>query len=188
MSRKHCWKRINCSLRAISPFPAVFSEDLFCRHIKTRAWFGKGLTLYQIAEFQTQLYWRNLQPFKKITDEQVEDTVGKEEDTGYHIYSFFQNVFKRLLSVVKSWCCFLDSLTIYTVIETLFSTVEKRDFGNFLGKEENAVTCIFQLCCLPYWLLVLSSHASLWLITRRQNFRLVQIKTKCRRHFKVHLK
>ena len=30
-------KRRNCSLRAISPFPAVFSKDLYCRHVKTRA-------------------------------------------------------------------------------------------------------------------------------------------------------
>ena len=35
--RKHCGKRRNCSLRAISPFPTVFSKDLYCRHVKTRA-------------------------------------------------------------------------------------------------------------------------------------------------------
>ena len=29
--RKHCGKRRNCSLRAISPFPTVFSKDLYCR-------------------------------------------------------------------------------------------------------------------------------------------------------------
>ena len=29
-------------LRAISPFPAVFSKDLYCRHVKTRACSGKG--------------------------------------------------------------------------------------------------------------------------------------------------
>ena len=35
-------KRRNCSLRAISPFPTVFSKDLFCKHVKTRACLGKG--------------------------------------------------------------------------------------------------------------------------------------------------
>ena len=42
--RKHCGKKRNCSLRAISPFPAVFSKDIlvYCRHAKTRAWLGKG--------------------------------------------------------------------------------------------------------------------------------------------------
>ena len=36
MSRKHCGKRRNCSLRAIYPFPSVFPKDLCCRHVKTR--------------------------------------------------------------------------------------------------------------------------------------------------------
>ena len=35
-------KRRNCSLRAISPFPTVFSKDLYFRHVKTRACFWKG--------------------------------------------------------------------------------------------------------------------------------------------------
>ena len=32
--RKHCGKRRNCSLRAISPFPTVFSKGLFPRGVK----------------------------------------------------------------------------------------------------------------------------------------------------------
>ena len=31
---KHYGKKENCSLRAISPFPSVFSKDLYCRHVK----------------------------------------------------------------------------------------------------------------------------------------------------------
>ena len=34
--RKRCGKRRNCSLLAIFHFPAVFSKDLHCRHVKTR--------------------------------------------------------------------------------------------------------------------------------------------------------
>ena len=34
MDRKHCGKRRNCSLRAISLFPTVFSKGLYCRHVK----------------------------------------------------------------------------------------------------------------------------------------------------------
>ena len=30
LSRKHFWKRRNCSLRAISPFPAMFSKAVCC--------------------------------------------------------------------------------------------------------------------------------------------------------------
>ena len=36
MGRKHCGKRRNCSLRAISPFPTVFSKDLYCRNVKKK--------------------------------------------------------------------------------------------------------------------------------------------------------
>ena len=32
-------------LQAISPFATVFSKDLYCRHVKTRACLGKGLTV-----------------------------------------------------------------------------------------------------------------------------------------------
>ena len=42
LSRMHCGKRRNCLLRAISPFPTVFSKDLYCRHVKTMACLGKG--------------------------------------------------------------------------------------------------------------------------------------------------
>ena len=30
LGRKHCGKRRNCSLRAISPFPALFSKAVCC--------------------------------------------------------------------------------------------------------------------------------------------------------------
>ena len=39
---KNYGKRRYCSLRAISPFPTVFSEDMNCRHVTTRACLGKG--------------------------------------------------------------------------------------------------------------------------------------------------
>ena len=35
MGRKHFRKRRNCSLRAMSHFPTVFSKDLYCRHVET---------------------------------------------------------------------------------------------------------------------------------------------------------
>ena len=38
-------KRRNCSLRAISTFSTVFSKDLNCRYIKTRACLGKDYLL-----------------------------------------------------------------------------------------------------------------------------------------------
>ena len=43
--KKHCGKRRNCSMQAISPIPTVFSKDLFCRTHKNKDLFGKGLNL-----------------------------------------------------------------------------------------------------------------------------------------------
>ena len=42
---KHCRKRRNCSLQAISSFPTVFSKDLYSRHVKTRACLRISMTL-----------------------------------------------------------------------------------------------------------------------------------------------
>ena len=52
MGRKHYGKRRNCSLQAISSFHTVFSIDLFCRHVKTRACLGKGYPVLRIYSFQ----------------------------------------------------------------------------------------------------------------------------------------
>ena len=43
MGRKHCGKRRNCSLQAISHFPAVFSKRLVLQTRKKQGLFGKGL-------------------------------------------------------------------------------------------------------------------------------------------------
>ena len=39
MGRKHCGKMRNCSLRAISPFPTVFSKGLFAWGVKRCHWW-----------------------------------------------------------------------------------------------------------------------------------------------------
>ena len=35
-------KKRYCLLQAISPFPALFSKDSYCLHVKIRACLGKG--------------------------------------------------------------------------------------------------------------------------------------------------
>ena len=40
--RKHCGKRRNCLLQAISPFPTVFSKGLFPRGVKRCHCVGMG--------------------------------------------------------------------------------------------------------------------------------------------------
>ena len=42
MDLKHGEKRRNCSYRTFSAFPAVFSKNVYCRHVETRACLGKG--------------------------------------------------------------------------------------------------------------------------------------------------
>ena len=69
MGWKHCGKRRNCSLRAISSFPTVFLKDLYCRHLKTRVCLGKGLT--HILDLER--LW------KKIS---CKNKVGKGENAG----------------------------------------------------------------------------------------------------------
>ena len=41
-SKKHCGKRRNCSLRAIPPFPTVFSKGLFPRGVNWCYCVGMG--------------------------------------------------------------------------------------------------------------------------------------------------
>ena len=54
IGRKHCEKRRNCSLRAISSFPTVFSKDFYCRHVKTRACLGTLSQTTNFTIFQTE--------------------------------------------------------------------------------------------------------------------------------------
>ena len=42
LSRKHCEKRRNCSLRAISPFPTMFSKTVCCWCIKISVYGVNG--------------------------------------------------------------------------------------------------------------------------------------------------
>ena len=65
----------NCSLRAISPFPTVFSKDLYCRHLKPG------------------LVWERVNSKK-----QVENNVGRGEIARYEqFFSFSNSIFKRLV-------------------------------------------------------------------------------------------
>ena len=79
MGRKHnftCYengrkftKRVENSLRAISPFPTVFLKDLYCRHAKTRVCLGKGYLFTTQSRLLTTL---KKKPF--------ENNVGKGEN------------------------------------------------------------------------------------------------------------
>ena len=48
MGGKHCGKRRNCLPRAISPFPALFSKDLYCIYVKTRVCLGNAYATFNM--------------------------------------------------------------------------------------------------------------------------------------------
>ena len=55
MGRKHCGKRRNCSLRAISPFPTVFAKGLFPRGVIMWEWVKKLLTGLSLSKANQNL-------------------------------------------------------------------------------------------------------------------------------------
>ena len=64
--RKHCGKRRNCSLRAISPFPTVFSKDLYCRHVKPGlVWVRVKVFHYQTKK-KSILHERQMEFYKPV--------------------------------------------------------------------------------------------------------------------------
>ena len=103
--RKYYEERRNCSLRAISPFPTVISKDFYCRHVKKKGLFGKGLTLLPDDNHKD---WTK---FKAVADDkfnvarimisvfdQVENIVGKGENAEYQHFLLFQHFFPKASS------------------------------------------------------------------------------------------
>ena len=84
-SRKHCGKRRNCSLRAISPFPTVFSKACF-------PWVSKGVIVWEWVNNKF-LDVTKLKAFADIKSnvakmtiflfDRLENSVGKGENDGY---------------------------------------------------------------------------------------------------------
>ena len=61
MGRKHCGKRRNCLLRAISPFPTVFSKGLFPKGVKRcrRVGMGQHSVKFQFSSFLCKKIFRS---------------------------------------------------------------------------------------------------------------------------------
>ena len=56
LSRKHCEKRRNCSLRAISPFPTMFSKAVGCSSVKMSTLYLRSEGLRYSAHFTVFLW------------------------------------------------------------------------------------------------------------------------------------
>ena len=113
IGRKHWAKRRNCSLRAISPFPMVFSKDLYCRHEKKQDLLGKGfnfswrwkLKLRQFTLHPTIPTFNT--PGKKKTFENI---VGKGENAGNQHFLLFPTMFSTIHKInFNFWVTFILS-------------------------------------------------------------------------------
>ena len=78
MGRKHCGKRRNCSFRAISRFPTVFSIDWCCMTHKNQGLFGKGLRIKNVVVAQNNndrhykaIAWKKLIQFCRLINTTV---------------------------------------------------------------------------------------------------------------------
>ena len=102
MDRKHCGKRRNCSLRAISPFPTVFSKDLYYTHVQP------GLVWERVNSLPNDkiLDWSKWEAFADDNLEVVKIMIyvrdksrkhcGKRRKCWFPAFSSFPSVFQKL--------------------------------------------------------------------------------------------
>ena len=86
MGRKHCGKRRNCSLRAISPLPTVFSKGLFPRGFKRC--HCVGMKEFADDNFKFDENGRKLSKW-------IENTAGKGEIARYEQFLLYPQCFQK---------------------------------------------------------------------------------------------
>ena len=113
--RKHFGKMRNCSLRAISRFPTVFSRGLYCRHVKPElAWkrvkyvnFENNYRLY----FVVAKIWQNLSKGQTKTWKFAKNNMlnvlktkrERERGEGYH---WLKHVLEAAFrTIILHWAC-----------------------------------------------------------------------------------
>ena len=122
MCRKHCGKRRNCLLRAISPFPTVFLKGLFPKGVKRRHCVGMGQ--YVLILNHTILKKKAL-----------ENTMGKEENAGDQHFLLFPQCFQLYLeTLMKKNCHFSNKKKKKTVISATFYLLSANTLRYFISK------------------------------------------------------
>ena len=130
MGRKHCGKRRNCSLRAISPFPTAFSKGLLPRGVKRCCCVGMffSLTLSQTTNFRRLKKPERLKLQTTISNlmktaeffKWVENAVGKGEIARYEQFLLFPQCFQKTYKTTyKNQGLFGKGLTL-TVLHSCF--------------------------------------------------------------------
>ena len=110
--RKHCGKRRNWSLQAISPFPTLFSKGLFPN------WASKGVIVWEwVNPFPNKLIWNYSPEFKEGADDNwnvaikwfkdtdhIENIVEKGEIAHFEQFHLFPQCFpKAFFFAVLKW-------------------------------------------------------------------------------------
>ena len=117
--RKHCCKRRNCSLWAISPFPTVFSKGLFPRGI---VW--EGVNSLPNDKILNQSKLKTFADNKIGVSEKLKFDLGRVENIVVTGVSY---------RVIRSRDCVVKGLTLYHTIITFNASGEK-DFWKHCGK------------------------------------------------------
>ena len=79
--RKNCGKKEKLLITSNFSFPAVFSKELYCRHIKNRACLGKDQSCTKKLQVLTP------------TEKAFENNLGKEENAGTKHFLYFELCF-----------------------------------------------------------------------------------------------
>ena len=110
MGRKHYGKRRNCLLQANSPFPTVFSKDLHCRQVKTRACsviiLGRTIGANLSPMAQENMTYGPKWPLKILDGAIFTLTAPKKKTV---IFQFLIQACCKELSVVNIYTCTLFS-------------------------------------------------------------------------------
>ena len=136
--RKHCGKRRNCLLQAISPFPTVFSKDLYGRHVKTRA-LGKGKMAFLGGKSvsQTQLVfflnqaassWRRIS-YKVLVKNNIPESMERGSSLHGITEILSKMVFYPIETTLQSWL--VNSLPI----------IKLWDWNNFKAITNEKMKC-----------------------------------------------
>ena len=157
------WEKEKLLVMKNSPFPTVFSKDLYSRHLKTRA---------HIWERVNSVLNSNISDLSKVTAVEVKKSdfcsvdeiwlwnrrkhCGKTRKCCLLPFSLSPTVFNALFS--ESLKPRIVGLSFITFIaqSQLFTTLSKRPFENIVGKGENAGNQHFLL--FPPCFLALSSR------------------------------
>ena len=157
MGRKHCGKRRNCLLRAVSPFPIVFSEGLFPRGVKRCHCVGMGQerTLFSAANDICHA----IRPLLKLLllKEQFPDN--------QQVLLLPQCFFFYMFSCIKPlYSCFISTVykdsyeaicyTFVSGVRELMPLLLKHDLQRLAKRQkqtEHWFRCIIQDCWLIFW-------------------------------------